>query len=58
MLLMIPWGRAADKFGRKPVLVISMAGLSTASALFGTSRSIWEMIMYRSIAGMFSGTIV
>jgi MFS family permease len=55
---MIPWGRAADKFGRKPVLVISMAGLSTASALFGTSRSIWEMIMYRSIAGMFSGTIV
>ncbi|KUL86641.1 hypothetical protein ZTR_03088 [Talaromyces verruculosus] len=58
MLLMIPWGRAADKFGRKPVLVISMAGLSTASALFGTSRSIWEMIMYRSIAGMFSGSIV
>ncbi|PCG97911.1 Tetracycline resistance protein, TetA/multidrug resistance protein MdtG [Penicillium occitanis (nom. inval.)] len=58
MLLMIPWGRAADKFGRKPVLVISMAGLSTACALFGTSRSIWEMIMYRSIAGMFSGTVV
>lgn len=58
MLLMIPWGRAADKFGRKPVLVISMAGMSTACALFGTSRTIWEMIMYRSIAGMFSGTIV
>ncbi|RAO69573.1 uncharacterized protein BHQ10_005585 [Talaromyces amestolkiae] len=58
MLLMIPWGRAADKFGRKPVLVISMAGMSAASALFGTSHTIWEMIMYRSIAGMFSGTIV
>lgn len=58
MLLMIPWGRAADKFGRKPVIVVSMAGLSVASALFGTSHSIWEMIMYRSIAGMFSGTIV
>uniref|UniRef100_A0A093VN20 Putative peptide/nitrate transporter n=1 Tax=Talaromyces marneffei PM1 TaxID=1077442 RepID=A0A093VN20_TALMA len=27
MLLMIPWGRAADKFGRKPVLVVSMAGI-------------------------------
>ncbi|KAF5016778.1 hypothetical protein F66182_11427, partial [Fusarium sp. NRRL 66182] len=36
MLLMIPWGRAADKFGRKPVIVVSMAGLSVASALFGT----------------------
>lgn len=58
MLLMIPWGRAADKFGRKPVLVVSMAGLSAASALFGTSRTIWQMILYRSIAGIFSGTIV
>lgn len=58
MLLMIPWGRAADRFGRKPVLVISLAGLSVACALFGTSRTIWQMIMYRSLAGVFSGTIV
>ncbi|EED22793.1 conserved hypothetical protein [Talaromyces stipitatus ATCC 10500] len=58
MLHMIPWGRAADKFGRKLVRVISMAGLSVTSALFGTSRSIWQMIMYRSIAGVFSGSIV
>ncbi|ERF74471.1 hypothetical protein EPUS_03909 [Endocarpon pusillum Z07020] len=35
MVLMIPWGRAADRFGRKPVLVFSLVGSAIATALFG-----------------------
>jgi MFS family permease len=56
--VVIPWGRAADRFGRKPVLVISLIGVSCATALFGTAQTIWQMILYRCIAGVFAGTIV
>jgi MFS family permease len=55
---MIPWGRAADRFGRKPVLVGSLAGVSIATALFGFSTHIWQMILFRCFAGVFAGTVV
>lgn len=58
MLLMISWGRAADRFGRKPVLVFSLAGVSLATCLFGFSKTIWQMVVFRCLAGVFAGTIV
>jgi MFS family permease len=58
MLLMILWGYAADRYGRKPVLVFSLAGLSVAASFFGASRTVWQMIMFRCFAGIFAGTVV
>ncbi|KAH8669176.1 major facilitator superfamily domain-containing protein [Xylariales sp. PMI_506] len=58
MTVMIFWGRAADRIGRKTVLVYSLAGVSGATALFGMSRSIWQMILFRCAAGIFAGTVV
>ncbi|KAL2176043.1 major facilitator superfamily domain-containing protein [Thermothelomyces heterothallicus CBS 202.75] len=58
MLVMILWGRAADRFGRKPVLVFSLIGVSCATALFGMAKTIWQMILFRCLAGVFAGTIV
>ncbi|KAJ4296161.1 hypothetical protein N0V88_004865 [Collariella sp. IMI 366227] len=58
MMVMIMWGRAADRFGRKPVLVFSLIGVSFATALFGMARTIWQMIFFRCLAGVFAGTIV
>ena len=58
MLVMIAWGRAADRFGRKPVLVVSLAGVSVATAAFGFAQTIWQMILVRCVAGVFAGTIV
>lgn len=58
MSLMIPWGRAADYWGRKPVLVASLSGVAVATAVFGLSRTIWQMILLRCFAGIFAGTIV
>ncbi|KAG9777011.1 hypothetical protein KCU88_g4624, partial [Aureobasidium melanogenum] len=40
MLLMIPWGRAADYWGRKPVLVSSLSGVAVATAIFGLSGAL------------------
>jgi MFS family permease len=58
MLLMISWGYAADRLGRKPVLVFSLAGVSIATALFGLSKTVWQMIVFRCFAGVFAGTVV
>ncbi|EXJ65364.1 hypothetical protein A1O7_01705 [Cladophialophora yegresii CBS 114405] len=58
MCLMILWGKAADHFGRKPVLVSSLAGVAVATATFGLSRTIWQMIVFRCFAGIFAGTVL
>lgn len=58
MTFMILWGRIADKFGRKPVLVVSLAGVSVAAALFGFSTSIWQMVVFRCLAGLLAGNVV
>jgi predicted MFS family arabinose efflux permease len=58
MLLIIFYGRIADRVGRKPVLVFSLAGVAVASALFGMSATLWQMIIFRSLAGLFAGSSV
>lgn len=58
MLLMIIYGRAADRLGRKPVLVFSLTGVGFATALFGMSKTIWQMIVTRCLAGVFAGSVV
>ncbi|KAJ6096263.1 hypothetical protein N7486_007009 [Penicillium sp. IBT 16267x] len=57
-IVMIYWGRLADRIGRKPVLVFSLIGVTVATGLFGLAKSIPQMILFRCIAGVFAGTIV
>ncbi|KAJ5340647.1 hypothetical protein N7541_009771 [Penicillium brevicompactum] len=57
-IVMIFWGRASDRIGRKPVLVYSMFGVTLATGLFGMAKTIPQMIIFRCIAGIFAGTIV
>ncbi|KAF9732049.1 hypothetical protein PMIN07_008208 [Paraphaeosphaeria minitans] len=58
MCVMMFWGIAADRFGRKPVLALSLYGVASCTALFGLSQSLWQMILFRCLAGMFAGTVV
>jgi MFS family permease len=58
MFTMIFWGRIADRYGRKPVLISSLVGLTVTVTLFGTSSTVWQMIIFRSLAGLFSGSVV
>lgn len=58
MVLMIFYGRLADRVGRKPVLVFSLAGVSLATALFGMAQNSGQMIMFRCLAGVFAGSVV
>lgn len=58
MLVMIFWGKAADRLGRKPVLLFSLVGVTLATATFGMAKKIWQMVLFRCLAGVFAGTIV
>lgn len=58
MLLIIFYGRIANRLGRKPVLVFSLTGIAAASALFGMSAALWQMVVFRCLAGLFAGSSV
>lgn len=56
MVVLIFWGRLADQVGRKPVLLCSLVGLAIGPLLFCLATTIPEMIFFRCLAGMFSGS--
>ncbi len=58
MVLMIFYGRAADRVGRKPILVFSLTGIGVATAGFGMSQTLGEMVAWRCAAGVFAGSVV
>ena len=51
-------GKLGDLFGRKPLLLIGMAGLVGASVLCGQSRGMGELIAFRGLQGLFAGTLM
>lgn len=57
-LLFIPiWGRLSDKYGRKPILMISQAGTCISFLILGLSNSIPVILFARVLDGMFGGQI-
>lgn len=54
-VVFIFWGRLADRLGRKPVLICSLCGMAVGPALFGVATSIGQMVVFRCLAGAFSG---
>ncbi len=57
MLGQIPWGIMADKFGSKPVISLSVLGVSISTITFGFSRGINMAIITRFIAGLLGAGI-
>jgi multidrug resistance protein len=49
------WGKLSDKYGRKPVLVISQAGTLAAFLVLGISDSLAIIFFSRILDGMFGG---
>ncbi|KAL6909134.1 major facilitator superfamily domain-containing protein [Trichoderma evansii] len=56
MFVLYFWGYLADTVGRKPVLLWSLVGMAVATFFFTVSTSILQMIVFRCIAGVFSGS--
>jgi hypothetical protein len=56
-LTAISWGRASDKYGRKPIILLAMTSAMTASLLFGFSRSLKWAIFARALSGASNGNV-
>ena len=50
-------GKLGDLFGRKPVLLIGIAGFILASALCGQAQDMPQLIAFRGVQGLFGGVL-
>jgi len=48
------WGRWSDRIGRRPLILIGIAGYIIAQVLFGLSTSLWLLYAARIIGGILS----
>jgi DHA1 family multidrug resistance protein-like MFS transporter len=51
------WGRLADRYGRKPMLIRAMIGGGISVGLMGLAQSALQLTVLRGIQGASSGTV-
>jgi len=56
-LTAVLWGVVADKYGRKPVIVISILSVIIFNTLFGLSTTYWMAIATRALLGFLCGLL-
>jgi MFS family permease len=56
-LCCIQWGKASDKVGRKPILIVGLFGTSLCMLTFGFSTNFYMALFARSAMGALNGNI-
>ncbi|KAL2514727.1 Protein ZINC INDUCED FACILITATOR-LIKE 1 [Forsythia ovata] len=56
-LTSIMWGNIADRYGRKPVIIIGTSSVVVFNTLFGLSTSFWMAISMRFLLGTMHGLL-
>lgn len=51
------WGRLSDRIGRRPVMLVSMAGTSASMVILGLADSLEGLLLARVLSGTFSANI-
>ncbi|KAJ7220227.1 major facilitator superfamily domain-containing protein [Mycena pura] len=51
------FGRASDRYGRRPVLLVGPIGLALSMFGFGFSKRFWMLVLFRCTQGAFNGNI-
>ncbi|KIX92076.1 uncharacterized protein Z520_12230 [Fonsecaea multimorphosa CBS 102226] len=53
----IAWGRASDRFGRKPIILLALTCTMISSILFGFSKNLLWAFITRSLQGLSNGNV-
>ncbi|HLU04122.1 MAG TPA: MFS transporter [Advenella sp.] len=54
--LMAPvWGRFADRYGRKIILIRASLGMAIGIALIGCAQTVWQLFWLRLLVGLLGG---
>ena len=51
------WGRASDRIGRRPILLITLTGAAASYVLLGFSSSLLMLFVARGLGGFMAGNI-
>ena len=51
------WGRLSDRFGRRPILMTSLAGACVSYVILGFADSLWWLLVSRMLAGFMAGNL-
>jgi MFS family permease len=51
------WGSLSDRFGRRPIMLLSTFGAAVSYVMFGLADSYWMLLVSRAIAGIMGGNI-
>jgi MFS family permease len=49
------WGRLADRYGRKAMLIRASLGMAVAMSLIGMAHNVWELVALRLFTGFAGG---
>ncbi|KAJ1921901.1 hypothetical protein H4219_000247 [Mycoemilia scoparia] len=56
-MTVMSWGSLSDRIGRRPVILMGMAGNFISFLLFGLSKSFWMAMVARCINGLLNGNV-
>lgn len=57
-LLFLPaWGWVSDRFGRRPVILLSLAGTTVSFLILTVADTIWLLYLSRMLGGFFAASI-
>jgi DHA2 family multidrug resistance protein len=57
-IMTAPIGWVADRFGRKKLFIVCVAGFTVASLLCAVAQTIEQMVLYRLLQGVFGAALV
>ncbi|MCA9652260.1 MAG: MFS transporter [Myxococcales bacterium] len=50
-------GRISDRVGRRPVMLVSIAGSAVSMLVLGLAQTLWMVFLARALAGLFTANI-